>query len=130
RSPTADSQRTPAAAAYLDRRKNRRSLLYRAGKPREHGLDRFAARPGPAFADDFALAVVGRAGDAPTDAEAIAFTLAHRIRRGLCRLADRYRQHTGRQRIEGAGVSGLAPTVAAHDLDHPVRGEAERLIHY
>src|SRR5271165_641237 len=117
-----------SAPIDLDRRIGWRPLLDRTDKGGEDRLDRLTARPCRVFADDLALAVIGRARNAPADAKAIPLAAGHCVSRRLGRFAKGDRQHAGRQRVERAGVSDLCPGAAANHLDDPVRGEAERLV--
>src|SRR5215469_1232568 len=91
-----------------DRRIGGRALLDRAEKAREHRLDCSAAGAFATFTYDLAFAVVRRAGDTPADAEPISFAPGHGIGRGFRCLAYRDRQHTGRERVECAGMSDFA----------------------
>src|SRR5437868_7724706 len=106
----------------LDRRIGRRPLQNRAGKPVENRLDRLAARPCRAFPGDLTFAVVGRAGDTPADAKAVALAAGHRISGRFGRLAEGDRQYAGRQRVESARMSDFSPGSAADQLDDTVRG--------
>ena len=93
-----------------------------AGKPAEDRLDRLAARPCRAFPGDLTFAVVGRAGDTPADAKAVALAAGHRISGRFGRLAEGDRQYAGRQRVESARMSDFSPGSAADQLDDTVRG--------
>src|SRR5205814_3337585 len=73
----AAGERISAPPVNLDCRVGRRRLPNRADKARKHRLDRGTARAQVAFADNFALTVIGRAGDTPANAEAVAFASGH-----------------------------------------------------
>src|SRR5271167_3392095 len=126
--PVRSRERIGPVAVDLDRRIRRRRLQDRTGKAGQDRLDRLATRPQRAFANDFALAIVGGATYTPADAEAIAFAAGHRVCGGFGRLAQRYRQHAGCQRVESARMSYLGSGEATDHIDDPARAEPQRLV--
>ena len=78
-----------------------------------------------------ALGVVGIGVRAPAHGEAVVLRAVDGVRHGLGGLAERDRQHAGRQRIERAGMPGLLRIEqAAHGADRLRRGHAGRLVQH
>ena len=120
-----------ALAVDLDGRERRRRLQDLAGEARQQRLDGLARRAHVAGGDDLALGVVGVGGRAPAHGEAVVLGAVDGVGHGLGRLAQRDRQDAGRQRVERAGVAGLARIEEpAHGADRLRRRHADRLVQH
>src|ERR1700677_2715894 len=118
-----------ALAADLDRRIGRRGLLDRPEKTRQHRRDLARRRANVGTSDDYALGVVGVGFFAPSDGETIGLGSVLHDGNRLGRLAQSYRENSGRQRIQGAGMARLLGVEEVFDLgDRLGRGHADRLV--
>ena len=118
-----------AFAADLDGGELRRRLHDDAGIFRQQRADLGFVGPLVRGFRHRAFEIVGRALLAPGDGEAVDLRAVHDVGHGLRRLAERDRQHAGRQRIERAGMSGLLGLEQPLDLgDGLGRAHADRLV--
>src|SRR4029077_2445382 len=97
-------------------------------EPRQGGFDRGSIRPDGRLRRDRSLAVVGLAGDAPTDAEAIALMAGGGEPDRLGRLAERQWQNAGSERVERAGMPGLGAGRTPYQCHRAGRGDAFGLV--
>ena len=97
-----------AVAVDLDGGVRRRRLQDLAGEARQQRLDGRPRGAQLAGLRRSALGIVGVGAGAPAHGEAVVLGAVDGVGHGLGRLAERDRQHAGRQRVERAGVAGLA----------------------
>src|SRR5690606_7157534 len=113
----------------LQSRVHRRYLFDFSTKTRQQGLDFSATNGHRAAFEHLTFGVAGGGGDAQLGHGFVTLVGIEQILGELGRLAEAQRQHTGRQRIETAGMSGLLGVEQPADLlQGRVGGEATRLV--
>ena len=116
-------------AAALERRMHRRHLLEassEAGQNRREGRLRHRDR---STVGELALGVPGGRGRSQHEPRLVALVGVQKVRRELGRLPERQRQQPARQRIERAGVAGLARIEqSAGSLQRGVGARTDRLV--